>query len=285
MTSTQTKHRARSLGVNTYSYIWSTPVADCLRQLDALGYREFELVLNPPHLALDEFAPAERKRLAASLTASGLVVRSLNVPSLDHNLASPMRRMRQYSVNLFLDAIDLAADLGAAHLVVVPGRMSPLFAPPLQQREAWMRESLDALVPHAQRRGVTLALENVPFASFPDANTLGAFVRDYASPALGVCYDAANAHFIGESPAAGLRALRELVRLVHLSDTTRDTWRHDEVGLGDVPFAEVPAALDEINFDGACMLEIISNEPARAIQRSHHALTALGFAPPAQGAA
>ncbi|WP_238812983.1 sugar phosphate isomerase/epimerase family protein [Paraburkholderia sp. SG-MS1] len=278
MTTINPTHRARPLGVNTYGYIWSTPAAECVRRLAALGYREFELVLNPPHLALDEFKSGERRQFAALLAADGLVARSLNVPSLDHNLASPMRRMRQYSVNLFIDAIDLAADIGAAHLVVVPGRMSPLFAPPQQQREAWMRESLDALVPHAERRGVTLALENVPFASFPDAVTLGAFVRRYASASLAVCYDVANAHFIGESPAAGLRELRELVRLIHLSDTTRETWRHDEVSLGDVPFSEVPAALDEINFNGACMLEIISSEPERAIERSHRALSAFGFA-------
>jgi sugar phosphate isomerase/epimerase len=278
MTTIDTKHGARPLGVNTYGYIWSTPAAECVRRLGALGYREFELVLNPPHLSLDEFRSGERKQFAALLAAEGLAARSLNVPSLDHNLASPMRRMRQYSVNLFIDAIDLAADLGAAHLVVVPGRMSPLFPPPLQQREAWMRESLDALLAHAGRRGVTLALENVPFASFPDAATLGSFVRGYGSDSLAVCYDVANAHFIGESPVEGLRALRELVRLVHLSDTTREAWRHDEVGLGDVPFSEVHGVLDEINFDGACMLEIISTEPERAIERSHRALSAFGFA-------
>lgn len=277
--STNPQRGARSLGVNTYSYIWSTPAIECVRRLGALGYREFELLLNPPHLALDEFTSGERKQFAASLAAEGLTARSLNVPSLDHNLASPMRRMRQYSVNLFLDAIDLAADLGVADLVVVPGRMSPLFPPALEQREAWMRESLDALVPHAERRGVTLALENVPFASFPDAAALGAFVRGYGSASLAVCYDVANAHFIGESSAEGLLALRELVRVVHLSDTTRTAWRHDEVGLGDVPFEEVHATLDEINFNGACMLEIISSEPERAIQQSQRALSKWGFAP------
>ena len=47
----------------------------------------------------------------------------------------------------------------------------------MAQREGWMRESLDALIPHAEDRGVGLALENVPFASFPDAKSLGAFVR------------------------------------------------------------------------------------------------------------
>lgn len=276
--TTDSPRQARRLGVNTYSYSWSTAAGDCVRRLGELGYREFELLLNPPHLGLDEFAPAERKRLAASLVVEGLVVRSLNVPSLDHNLASPMRRMRKYSIDLFIDAIDLASDLGATDLVVVPGRMSPLFPPPFEAREAWMRESLDALVPHAQKRGLTLVLENVPFAAFPDMATLGAFVRSYRSRSLAVCYDVANAHFIGESPADGLRALHGLVRLVHLSDTTRNAWRHDEVGHGDVPFHEVPRALDEIGFDGTCMLEIISQEPEGAIQRSRRALHAFGFA-------
>ncbi|SAK95746.1 xylose isomerase domain-containing protein [Caballeronia hypogeia] len=275
MTNAITK---RPLGVNTYGYIWSTPAERCVRELGALGYREFELVLNPPHLSLDEFTKAERDRFAAMLASENIAVRSLNVPSLDHNLASPMRRMREYSVRLFIDSIDLAADLGATHLVVVPGRMSPLFPPALETRQAWMRESLDPLVAHAERRGVNLALENVPFASFPDAQTLGAFVRAYASDALSICYDAANAHFIGESPADGLRALRDLVSLVHLSDTTQHAWRHDEIGLGDVRFDEVLDTLDDIHFGGTCMLEIISSAPQDAIVRSHRALAALGFA-------
>jgi sugar phosphate isomerase/epimerase len=279
------RQNARPLGVNTYGYIWSTPAEQCVLRLGELGYREFELVLNPPHLALDEFPSGARAKLRNTMEAAGLSVRSLNVPSLDHNLASPMSRMRRYSMDMFIDAIDLAADLGATDVVVVPGRMSPLFPPLPAQRDAWMRESLDVLLLHAELRGVKLALENVPFASFPDAGSLGAFVRSYGSRSLGVCYDAANAHFIGEAPGDGLRALGELVRLVHLSDTGRDAWRHDEVGLGDVPFAQVHDALNDIHFEGACMLEIIAAAPEGAIRRSHRALTAFGFAPAGEATA
>ncbi|MBN3723373.1 sugar phosphate isomerase/epimerase family protein [Burkholderia sp. Ac-20379] len=270
------------IGVNTYSYLWTTPALDCVTRLAALGYREFELLVSPPHLLLDEFTASERRRFAAQVARDGIAIRSLNVPSLDHNLASSMRRMREYSVRLFVDAIDLAADLNATYLVVVPGRMSPLFAPTQALRETWMRESLDPLVAHADKRGVKLVLENVPFAAFPDAATMGAFVRSYATPTLSVCYDAANAHFIGESPAHGLRALGDLVSLVHLSDTTRTHWKHDEIGLGDVPFAEIRAALDDIHYKGTCMLEIISPEPEGAIARSHRAIEGLGFAAPGQ---
>lgn len=276
----------RRLGINTYSYIWSLPMADCVRRFRALGYREFEPVINPPHLSFEDCDNAERRRLAKALQSDGIVLRSLNLPSLDVNLASPLRRTRAYSVAVFRSAIELAADLGIPQLITVPGRVNPLLAPDPEQRRGWMRESLDHLIPYAEARGVGLALENVPFASFPDAASLGSFVRSIGSPTLGVCYDVANAHFIGEVPADGLRQLRDLVRVVHCSDTTRRVWRHDAVGCGDVDFAAVHDALDEIDYQGSCMLEIIDSDPEAAILRSHRMLAKCGFAPcPAELAA
>ena len=89
------------LGINTYGYIWSTPMADCVRRLHDLGYDDFEVVVNPPHCPLDEGDRRSRRRLASSLRAEGIALRSLNLPSLDTNLASPMARMRAYSVEVF----------------------------------------------------------------------------------------------------------------------------------------------------------------------------------------
>ncbi len=197
----------RQLGVNTYSYIWSMRAADCVRHLAGMGYRHFELMINPPHLPLDGVDQAARRELRSVLNDVAATVTALNMPSLDHNLASPLARVRQASIAMFNEAIDLATDLGAPWLVVVPGRMNPLFPPPAAERMGWISDSIAALLPRATTRGVGLAIENVPFASFPDAASLGAFVRDFNSPTVGVCYDAANAHFIGESPAEGIAAL------------------------------------------------------------------------------
>jgi sugar phosphate isomerase/epimerase len=268
----------RQLGVNTYSYIWSMRAADCVRHLAAMGYRHFELMINPPHLPLDGFDPAARRELRAALDAAGAAVTALNMPSLDHNLASPLARVRQASVAMFNEAVDLAADLGAPWLVVVPGRMNPLFPPPAAERRGWISDSIAALLPRAEACGVGLAIENVPFASFPDAKSLGEFVRGFSSAAIGACYDAANAHFIGESPAEGIALLADQLRVFHLSDTTRNVWRHDRVGLGSVPFGEIGRALDAAGYRGACTMEIIDADPDRAIRDSHRALASLGIA-------
>lgn len=273
----------REISINTYSYIWSAPAADCVRRLSDFGYRHFELMIHPPHLPLDDFSPAARRELRAAVEAAGATISSMNMPSLDQNLASPFKRVRAASVAMLVDAIDLAADLGVSWFVTVPGRMSPLFPPAPADRTAWMVESVEALLPHAEARGVGLAIENIPFAAFPDAEALGDFVRSFKSSTLGVCYDAANAHFIGESPAEGVASLSDLLKVVHLSDTTRKVWRHDRIGLGDVPVAEFARALDDVGFEGPCTLEIIDSDPDAAILASHRALARLGFQPIRQG--
>ena len=273
----------REISINTYSYIWSAPAADCVRRLSNFGYRHFELMIHPPHLPLDDFSPAARRELRGAVEAAGATISSMNMPSLDQNLASPFKRVRAASVAMLVDAIDLTADLGAPWFVTVPGQMSPLFPPAPADRTAWMIESVEALLPHAEARGVGLAIENIPFAAFPDAAALGGFVRSFRSSSLGVCYDAANAHFIGESPAEGVAHLSDLLRVAHLSDTTRKVWRHDRIGLGDVPVAEFARALDDVGFAGPCTFEIIDSDPDAAILASHRALAGLGFPPIRQG--
>jgi L-ribulose-5-phosphate 3-epimerase len=270
---------AAPIGVNTYAYAWTTPAADVVKRLAGLGYRSFELLIHPPHLPLDGFDAASRRKLAAALNEAGATNRSLNLPSLDHNLASPMPRARAASVQMFRDTIDLANDLAVQWLVLVPGRMSALAPASHEQRSAWLRAGVDALLPYAEAKGVRLAVENVPMAAFPDAASLGAFVRGYGSANLGVCYDAANAHFIGESPDGGIAELADILRIVHLSDTTREAWRHDPIGQGDVPFVDLPPALASAGFAGPCFLELLDPHPDAAIIRGHAMLAALGFAP------
>jgi sugar phosphate isomerase/epimerase len=68
--------------------------------------------------------------------------------------------------------------------------------------------------------------------------------------------------------------------LVHLSDTGRQIYRHDPVGLGTVPFAEVPRALHAAGYSARPMLEIVSRDPDRDIVASASKLALLDFAHP-----
>lgn len=269
----------RPPGINTYSYIWSLPADQCLTTLMERGYREFELMIHPPHLSFDR-ATAEYQALRRVMLGGEAEVHSLNLPSLDTNLASVFTDMRAFSQGMFRKALELCSSLEVPYLVTVPGRVSPLFPPDRAVTRDLMQRSIEALLPDAERLGVKLAIENVPFASFPEAQSVVEFVTAMASPHLAIVYDVANAHFIGEDPASGIEAVQDYLAVVHFSDTTRSAWRHDPIGEGDLDFSAACAALDQISWSGPVMMEIISNEPGAAIERSHRALARHGFPAP-----
>jgi sugar phosphate isomerase/epimerase len=95
---------------------------------------------------------------------------------------------------------------------------------------------------------------------------------------VGICYDIANAHFIGEDTAKGLLQVRRRLGIVHLSDTRRRAWRHDPVGQGSCDFAGFGATLRKIGYSRSSMLEIVSEKPVPGIVGSHRKIVKWGWA-------
>lgn len=126
-------------------------------------------------------------------------------------------------------------------------------------------------------RGTAIWVENMPFAFLPGIDELMSALSRYGADEVGVVYDVANAYFVGEDLGYGLKAAGSRLRLVHLSDTTRQIYRHDPVGQGSVPFATLPPLLANVGYTRHCMLEIISNTPEIDIPDSVARLNALEF--------
>jgi L-ribulose-5-phosphate 3-epimerase len=267
------------VGVNTMSFMWRGPARDALNALARKGYRRFEVMASPPHFD-PTMGRAEAVAFSRFLRDAGLVVETINMPSLDQNLASASAEMRDYTVRLFERLIAIAEDIGARGIIVVTGRVNPLVQPARAQLEAWFGEAFQRVLRTAERAGVRLMLENIPMGVYPRAEQLIAFAQRIDNPAVGICYDIANAHFIGEDPAAGLRAVQTRLDIVHLSDTGRDAWRHDPVGRGSCDFAAFGAALQEIGYSKTSMMEIVADPPVQLIVASHQRLAEWGWAPP-----
>ena len=267
-------------GCNTYSYMRSHSAEACLARLADFGFQEFELMVHPGHLWPAELTAAQRSALRRMMQQRGLQLTALNMPNIDINVAGAAAEMRNYSLNLVSDTVRLAGELGAPGVVIGPGKANPLFPAPAAELIGRFFAALDRLAPVAAASGTALWVENMPFAFLPAIGQLMDALKQYGNDAVRIVYDIANAHFIGEDFADGLKQCRARLALVHLSDTGRQIYRHDPVGLGTVPFAEVPRALHAAGYSARPMLEIVSRDPDRDIVASASKLALLDFAHP-----
>jgi len=266
-----------AFAINTYSYTASHGATECLRHLAGQGYADFELMMVPGHLWPADTDGAARRDLRALVAREGLRIMSLNMPNIDINIAALAPEMRRYSVDLLHAIVELAGDLEVPGVVVGPGKANPLMPGPREELTGHFFRALDALAPHAERVGTRLYAENMSFAFLPDAEGLMAALERYGDARIAVVYDVANAVFIGEDPGAGLRRVRDRLRLVHLSDTPREVYRHSAVGEGVVPFAAIPPLLEEVGYAELPMLEIIAENPDEAHRASVQRLLELGW--------
>jgi sugar phosphate isomerase/epimerase len=162
-----------------------------------------------------------------------------------------------------LDWARLAATLGCRLMRVVAGG-------PRQHARAY--EWPAAVAPlrraaeHARELGLELALEN---HGDLNAAQVDALLDAVAHPALGVCFDTANAPRVGDDPVAACRLLAPRVRMVHLKDVEPIESAADPVagprsvpyGEGIVPVEAVLATLAAAGFDGLVCVEIAQLGP------------------------
>jgi L-ribulose-5-phosphate 3-epimerase len=266
-----------SFVLNTFSYIWRQSAEACIESQAARGYREFEILLTAPHLWPSDADSATRQRLALLLERSRARIAGLNAGGFDYNLASPAQDVRAHGVKYVCGAIDLAADLGAAYVLASPGTGRALLAPPRAQLLGWFHGSMALLMRHAEKRGIRLVVENIPFTFLPLAEDLMSAIEELPEDRIGVAYDVANALYAGEDPLAGLARVSSRMAAIHLSDTSTDAWEHTAVGRGAVPFERLAQATRECGFAGPVVLEIVSRDPDREIDASAAELRRQGW--------
>jgi len=270
-------HNAPAFACNTYAYTISHPAADCLSHLADFGFSEFELMMYPGHLWPPDASAGERQALGRLIERRGLSIATLNMPNIDMNIAGASAEMRRYTLDLLRQIVELAGDLEVPGVVIGPGKANPLFPAPRERLMGHFYAALDELCPLAEKAGTALWLENMPFGFIADIEGLMAALDNYGNENIGIVFDAANSHFIGEDMGEALRRCRARLKLVHLSDTNRQIYRHDPVGEGTVPFEELPGALAEVAYTRLPMLEIISQNADRDILSSTDKLAAMGF--------
>jgi len=246
------------VAASTFPFLYSHDGLDALKHLRGLGYDKFELLIFPPHCWPRELSATERRDYVAWLDGEGARVTSFCYPLLDNNPNGVDRLMREYTLDRYREAIDMAAEFKCPYVVAIPGPVNSLINPPHAWMLEWFVEGMKQLVAHAKGTGVQLLLENVPFAFLPTSQDL----KDTAAligPEVGVNFDVCNSAYIKEDVPAMIHLLGDLIKNVHMSDTGYEEFKHDRLGTGIVEPAPAGEALAAIGFSGATVLEIITD--------------------------
>lgn len=272
------------VAASTFPFLYTMSGLDALRHLHGMGYRSFEMMIFPPHCWPPELTSDQRREIKAFLDGEGGRITSFCYPALDNNPNSVDRIMRDYTLDRYREAIDLAAEWGCPYVVAIPGPVNSLINPPTEWMMDWFVEGMKALVGHAKGSGVRILLENVPFTFLPTAEDMKK-TAEMIGPEVGVNYDVCNGAYIKEDVGEAIRMLGPLCENVHMSDSGFGEFKHDRLGTGIVDPAPAFQALKDIGYDKLTVLEIITDanapgaDPDADIRISHDILARHGWAP------
>lgn len=239
-----------SLNSGIFPRNWSP--AEKLEATARVGADGLELNIDTRQLWTQRLDAAARQALRKQAIEAGVAITSLCLNAhWVFNLASPDVRIRDVGIAILIDAIDLAADVGASALLV----------PGCDQEEspanAWdlFRDGVMRGIARAEQAGVVLALEAVGRPFLINADRLLAMIEACGgSPALGIYLDVGNATRAGLDPAAEIRTAGDRATLVHVKDW--DSAGSGAPRLGAVDFPRCVAALREIGYDRYLVVEL-----------------------------
>lgn len=266
----------RTVAATTFGFIYRATLDDALRQIADAGYSQVELAVGPPHFPSLPVSPGERRHVKQQLEHYGLSCVSTNPLELNPVTANP--DLFEVARRQYQGAIELSAELGANAVVMVAGRRSPLV--PMSRADAndLLVAMLEQLLPVAERLGVTLTVEAVPYGFIETAAQALAFAAETGMDDLKLTVDCANVFFAGSDPADDLRAAASAVAVVHISDTWRARWAHTQIGTAEVDLEAFAAAVEEIDFAGPTVYELADQEdPAPRFKADRERLATLGW--------
>ena len=219
---------------------------------------------------LEQGKKAELRNL---LDASGLQAVSL-LPTPGggpgFNPASPLPEEREATVRYYNEVIDVASDLGAKKVLYIAGWQ--IFGTSLQQAWDRTKNCLDQIASHADKKGITLVVEPTAAATnlIETADDAMELMRSVARDNVKVMFDTFHALYRNEIPADYVRAMRDDLMHIHVSDSNRVI-----PGEGRVDWIGLMQALNECGYDGYLTMEI--GLDSRTADPDQIARTALKF--------
>ena len=255
------------VGNSSYSTIGfvDRSVEKALAAIAAAGFPQAEILGQEPHVAVPPTGQAlsEFRRLLEDL---GLRGRTVHAPMADNVLGAPEENWRREKVGVLGTYVQFAGALGASDIIMHPVP-NPGFVPnandpaaPGLIRDAVPR-SLDELIPVAEKAGVCILLENLPYdCDYPllTMQELRPLVDGYPEEYLGLVLDTGHAWTLKKDPALEIYAAGPRLRGLHLQDVdfSEPSDNHWVPTHGGLDWKAIRSALSEVQYAGPWTFEV-----------------------------
>ncbi len=251
----------------TYFPDRSGPIQAFFELCHELGLQYVEIQAEHPYSPTD-LHKEKVVELREMLSGYGLTP-LIHGPIYDINLASTKERIRQASVEVTKDFIELARMLGSQQVVIHAGKCPQDQVPLLLERARKCASlSISELALFANDHGVSIGLENKQNGADREiVLTVDDHLRMTSKlQHLGVfaVLDVGHAFTTEERVTDYVHALGSNLREIHFHDNNGETDDHLTLGHGNVPLKEVVAALHAIDFKGVSIIEVKRREELRA---------------------
>ena len=255
------------------SWLPCYPLDEAIRRIAAIGYDGVEIGCAAPHAWPAYLSKERRVELRSLLGASGLqAVSLLATPGggPGFNPASPLSEEREATVRYYNEVVDLASDLGANKVLYIAGWQ--IFGTSRQQAWDRTKNCLDLIASHADKKGITIVVEPTAAATnlIETADDAMELMRSVARDNVKVMFDTLHALYRNEIPADYVRAMRDDLVHIHVSDSNRVI-----PGEGRVDWIGLMQALNECGYNGYLTMEI--GLDSRTADPDQIARTALKF--------
>jgi D-psicose/D-tagatose/L-ribulose 3-epimerase len=189
------------------------------------------------------------------LDAAGLGRTCVTVRGVEDNPASPDPAVRRKGIDATKAVLDCCQAIGGEALVGPYHSALGYFTGkgPTEDEWKWAVESMREVAEHAEKCGVMLGLEYLNRFECYLLNTAadGArFCRDVGHPNCQMMYDTFHSHIEEKNTAEAIRALKDCLVHVHISENDRST-----PGQGNVRWNENFDTLKEIGYNNLMVVE------------------------------
>jgi len=238
--------------VSTWIY-GNEPLEKTMARLERLGYDGVELTAEP-----DMQVARIRDLIGRHQLRVSNLLGNWSWP-LRRDLCNPDPQVRTQAIDYARGAIDLAQELGAFSVGVVPSAVcKPGALAPREDEIRWAADSIAEAAEHAANSGIYLTIESVNRYEAYLVNTVDQaldLVRRVGSPSVKLLLDFFHLNIEEPDLVLAIFRARDLIYNVHVADSNRGA-----VGNGHTDFKSIIQALKQIEYPHYVTLEPVPRE-------------------------